>query len=239
MSFKDVRLSALFLLICGVNTNVFDYAYNTPLHYLGFLANQNNASLRIVKPIYNELINYSFLGTYNNQSIHHFDYAGQNRVHLDAVNVFNATAYDIFPSFKHIDSNFDIKLFPLKCLAARQVHKTLFRCPQCRYLSMYNYEKFSKKLYDLDVGLPSKEKLFYELFKANGFGLKYKEKASYFDHLPRDFDAPNVWRLSKIFAQQLNISEKLLEFIEMHGPCKIIHYLPFKLNNYCIENGDF
>lgn len=190
-------------------------------------------------------MNYSYQGIYNKEAFHHFDYAGQNKIHFDAVNIFNSTAYDIFPSLKYFESDIkiNIKLAPLKCLAARQAHKALFRCPECRYLSMYNYndrfiyDVFSKTLRLNYFELFRNHYFFANLFNISnkkGHSLMYSEKASYCDHCPRNFD-PEIWKLSKIFAKQLNISEKLLEFIEMHGPCKIIHYLPVKFNN-CLSD---
>nr|XP_027206199.1 protein fem-1 homolog B-like [Dermatophagoides pteronyssinus] len=214
------------LLKCGANTNVYDIIYNTPLHYLSFYGHENQLSIRELTPIFKDLVNHIYYGKYVRNALHHFDYADLQSVHLDAVNIYNQTAFHIYPNLMYCSKYSDINLFPLKCLAARVLHRMFFRCGDCK--TVKNDENAKD-----DVSMHVYNQLddwFLELQDVPSYiVLNESLKNTMKNHLPLHeglpYKAKEIWKLIDTFSERLGISAKLVEFIELHGPCKFVHLI--------------
>ncbi|OTF70611.1 hypothetical protein BLA29_008695 [Euroglyphus maynei] len=228
MGIYHIKSILKLLLKCGANTNVYDKLYNTPMHYLSYYGRKKEMSIRELAPIFNDLVEHIYYGKYVRNALHHFDYADLQTIHLDAVNIYNQTAYHIYPNLIYCSKNPDINLFPLKCLAARVLHSMYLRCNECK-----NVENFDEKFKNLDPyhdnndgrniwhlklkNLPS------HIMMSDSLSNTMKKYCNKHQVLP--YLAKEVWKLIDTFSEQLKISAKLMEFIELHGPCKFVHLI--------------
>lgn len=218
------------LLKCGANTNVYDDLYNTPLHYLSYNGRERGMSIRKLVPYFNELVDHIYYGKYVHNALHHFDYADLQSVHLDAVNIYNQTAFHIYPNLLFCYKQPNLNLFPLKCLAARVSHRIYLRCKNCKNVFTNLYEKIESILNRMDGYYDPQEKL-HEKFRnlplhpSINKSLPNTMEIYPHKHQIKPYRAKEVWKLIDKYSERLKISAKLLEFIELHGPCKFIHQI--------------
>jgi len=147
-------------------------------------------------------------------------YGGEVRAHLDAVNVLGKTAFQMN---RNVLTNIVLNQFQtvpaLKCLAARMVHKKYFQEVAYQFTlvdmgeraqaSCTNFIKYVNGLLTSD-------------FVGHG-----KNVSSYmhnFEQLEVDMRSPEAaLKLMLHYSDKLKLSLELIQFVEMHGPCKFAH----------------
>ena len=156
-------------------------------------------------------------------------YGGEYSAHMDAVNIFGQTPMQtstsllsdfIFDNTKHI--------YPLKCFAARAVHQKYLFCDTCRNKT----GKFDLDHLRTESSCPNPryiKLLRYNQTLANDckvpkakYRFSYLEK--YCSHMIVDYCQNHVWNTMNNFAEKMSISLELAQFVEMHGPCKFLHF---------------
>ncbi|KAI2808130.1 Protein fem-1 B [Blomia tropicalis] len=165
-------------------------------------------------------------------------YGGEFSIHIDAVNVLGQTPIQASTSLLS-DIMFGNlkKLNTLKCLSARAVHQRYLICDMCRnkstncsldtpwlekYISNQRIMKLLRYNHTLLANLRHRK---------NKNGLEYLNH--YCCHSLTDYSPQMVWHTMNRFANKLSISVELAQFVEMHGPCKFIHYTSSKEFNHC------
>lgn len=167
-------------------------------------------------------------------------YGGECAAHLDAVNIFGQTAMQssasvlsdvIFRNSKHV--------FSLKCFAARVVHKSFLFCESCQKktgafelnnstaAAIASASGGSSSLAEKAraVKLLRYSETMAEMTRApRGTRMRFPHLDSYSLHGITYYDHHLVWHVMVTFAQKLNIDLDLAQFVEMHGPCKFVHF---------------
>ena len=101
-----------------------------------------------------------------------------------------------------------------------------FRCHDCKtvkndddakdYLGMHVYNQLDDWYFELQ-DVPSHIVLNESLKNT------MKNHLPFHEGLP--YQAKEIWKLIDTFSERLGISAKLVEFIELHGPCKFVHLI--------------
>lgn len=136
----------------------------------------------------------------------------------------------IFRNSKHV--------FSLKCFAARVVHKSFLFCESCQNktgaFQLNNSTAaaiaFGSGGSSLAENARAVKLLRYsetmaEMTRApRGTRMRFPHLDSYSLHGITNYDEHVVWHAMIQFAQKLNIDLDLAQFVEMHGPCKFVHF---------------
>lgn len=157
-------------------------------------------------------------------------YGGESSVHHDAVNIFGQTALQSSTSmFSDIIFRNSKQVASLKCLAARSVHQRFLFCKSCRTKT----GKFELERLWSENPVPNQR--YIKLLRYNqvlaknckvpkGEKIRFAYLDGYCSHNIVDYSQSHVWHMMNYFAQRLSISLELAQFVEMHGPCKFLHF---------------
>lgn len=167
-------------------------------------------------------------------------YGGERVVHLDQQNIFGMDIADMirvqhkcrksYITFLNNGYMFSKKngRLTLKCLAAKKVHEQYLRCDGCRtgraklyrhkFVENSNIANVSSK-----IVLQGEKYKYFEMCRNLAHIWTEQSQQLVQLHPIVRFHAPYVWRVMQAMSRRLGISIELLQFIEMHGPCKFVY----------------
>ena len=135
-------------------------------------------------------------------------------------------------------NSFNNQIFSLKCLAARSLHLLYMRCHYCQGTvreEIGESTKINPRDYDTHYGWHDEDRELFishestpELCYLSFYNQQLSTYANKPQHLTKhykehkliEYNWQHVWKMTKYFRRKLNIPIELVQFIELHGPCK-------------------
>ena len=203
--------------------------HNTPLHYLALFCMKDTSArfddhIKLIESIVKcrvsklNLLPHSTEEDVNQRKLPLF-YGGEVKAHLDAVNIFGRT---FFQMNRNVLTNILLNPFHsvpnLKCLAARMVHKKYFEevAFQFTLLDSHPTEASCENFVSYINGFLPTDFI--------GHGGDVRSYIHNFELIDINMQNPEVsLKLMLHYSKTLKISLELVQFVEMHGRCKFAH----------------